>query len=172
MSKDDQIKAMLREVQEKSEKTCDNTSVGIIIYKEGKLLLLERKKPPFGFAPPAGHVDEHGSFKQAAINEVREEVGLIVKSLKLISKGKRENYCRRKGGTWHYWKLYKANVEGELTRSEDETKQAGWYTKDEVANLAERTEKYLAGEISEEDWQNNPGLETTWMLWSKEEKIL
>ncbi len=61
---------------------------------------------------------------------------------------------------------------GELSWSEDETKQAGWYSSDEVEELTRRTEKYLAGEISEEEWRSNPGLETTWLQWSKEVKIV
>lgn len=172
MNKEDEIKEKLREVQEKSEKVCDNTSVGIIIRKEDKVLLIERGKPPFGFAPPAGHVDDHGSFEQAAKDEVNEEVGLEVTKLQLVYEGRRENYCRRKGGTWHDWKLYEAETDGDLNRSFDETKQAGWYSKDQIEELAKRTEKYLAGEISEEEWQNNPGLETTWLQWSKEIKII
>lgn len=172
MSREDEIKANLKEVQEKSDKVCDNTSVGIIIRKDDKVLLIERKKPPFGFAPPAGHVDDHGSFEQAAKDEVYEEVGLTVVGLKLVDERKRENYCRRKGGTWHQWKLYEAEVEGELDPSRDETKQAGWYSKEQIEGLAQRTEKYLAGEIPEEEWQNNPGLETTWLQWSKEIKML
>lgn len=172
MSREDEIKANLNEVQEKSDKVCDNTSVGIMIRRDDKVLLIERKKPPFGFAPPAGHVDDHGSFEQAAKDEVHEEVGLTVVSLKLLDERKRENYCRRKGGTWHQWKLYEAQVEGELEPSLDETKQAGWYSKEQVEELSKRTEKYLAGEISEEEWQNKPGLETTWLQWSKEIKII
>jgi len=172
MSKNDEIKATLKEIQEKSDKTCDNTSVGIIIRKGSKLLLIERKKPPFGFAPPAGHVDDHGSFEQAARDEVREEVGLNVTDLKLIAEGRRENYCRRKGGTWHYWKLYKAGATGDLKRSEDETKRAGWYSNEQIEDLSQRTAKYLADEITEEEWQNNPGLETIWLQWSREIKII
>lgn len=168
MNKEDEIKANLKEVQDKSDKVCDNTSVGIIIRKGDSVLLIERKKPPFGFAPVAGHVDDHGSFERAAKDEVNEEVGLKVVNLKQILEGKRENYCRRKGGTWHYWKLYEAQVEGEIEPSQDETKQAGWYSKEQVEELAKRTEKYLAGEISEEEWQSNPGLETAWFQWSKE----
>jgi len=172
MSKDDEIKANLKEVQEKSDKVCDNTSVGMIIRKDNKILLIERKKPPFGFAPPAGHVDNHGSFEQAAKDEVNEEVGLTVVGLKLITEGRRENYCRRRSGTWHYWKLYEVEVQGDLKPSDDETKQAGWYSKEEVEELAKRTEKYLAGEITEEEWQNKPGLETSWLQWSREIKII
>ena len=83
-------------------KKCDHKSVGILVMRDGKLLLIERKKPPFGFAPPAGHIDEHGGFEEAAINELKEEVGLDVLSLKLAAEGRKENPCRR-GSAWHYW---------------------------------------------------------------------
>ena len=33
-------------------KECDHTSVGMIIKRGEETLLIERKKPPFGFAPP------------------------------------------------------------------------------------------------------------------------
>lgn len=153
-------------------KDCDNTSVGMFIWKNGKLLLIERKKFPFGFAIPAGHVDDHGSFEDAAREEVKEEVGLEVTNLKLIIEGRRENVCRRPGGTWHYWKLYETEVQGDLKPSQDETKKAGWYTKDEIRKLAERTEKYNSGEILDDNWKLSPGLEQNFYEWVKELHII
>lgn len=143
-------------------KICDHTSVGMIVRKENKVLLLERKKYPVGFAPPAGHVDGDESFEIAARRELEEEVGLKVKAIKLIFEGRKDNPCRRTDGTWHYWKIYEVETEGEVTRSLDETKQAGWYTKEEIDKLRERTKKYLAGEVSEADWEKSPGLEVFW----------
>jgi ADP-ribose pyrophosphatase YjhB (NUDIX family) len=75
------------------------------------------------------------SFEDAAKRELKEEVGLDAVSLELIYEGRHENPCRREDGTWHYWKLYRAEVTGEVERSEEETKQAGWYTKEEVEKL-------------------------------------
>lgn len=150
---------------------CDNKSVGILVWQNDKLLLIERKKFPFGFAPPSGHVDEHGSFEQAARNELKEEVGLDAIDLKLIKEGRKDNPCRR-GSTWHYWKIYQAETEGELKPSQEETKQAGWYSKDELKRLANRTEDYLAGTIKEDEWQSQPGLEPVWYDWLKEIKVV
>lgn len=161
-----------REVQEKSVKKCDHTSVGIHVWRDCKLLLIERRKFPFGFAPPAGHVDDRPSFEAAAEEELKEEVGLQVKSLRLIFEGKKDNPCRRESGTWHYWKIYNGEVEGEVQRSSEETKQAGWCSKEEIDNLAKRTEQYLEGKVSEEEWQKSPGLEPVWYQWMKELKII
>lgn len=168
--------------QKTKTKICDNKSVGMIIKRHGKILLIERKKPPFGFAPPAGHIDGKGSFENAAREEVEEEVGLTPKGIKLIAEGKKDNPCRRKGGTWHYWKIYQVDASGgiskldsrqlELKRSKDETKQADWFSTDQIKSLARRTEKYLAGEVPEKEWQQSPGIEPVWCEWFKELNIL
>ena len=102
--------------------------------------MIERAKFPFGFAIPAGHVDEDADYEIAARRELKEEVGLGAKTLELVAEGRKEYPCRREGGTWHYWKIYQATVEGELNRSLDETKQVGWYTKDDVNEMIKKNE--------------------------------
>lgn len=153
-------------------KKCDHTSVGMFVWRNDKLLLIERARFPFGFAIPAGHVDGDETFEKAARRELSEEVGLIAKNLKLISESRKENPCRREDGTWHYWKLYQVTATGEINRSKDETKMAGWYTKDEIKKLADKTEKYNRKEISEDEWNKNPGLELIMYEWFKELKII
>lgn len=160
------------EKKEGKTKVCDNKSVGMIIKKGDNILLIERRKPPFGFAPPAGHVDDKGSFDNAARKEAEEEVGLTVKKIDLIAEGRKENHCRREGGSWHYWKIYEVETIGDVKRSQDETKQAGWFSADEIKTLAQRTEQYLAGGVPEEEWQQSPGMEPVWVEWFKELGIL
>jgi len=159
------------EKQETKIKDCDNTSVGMFIWKDNKLLLIERKKFPFGFAVPAGHVDNHGSFENAAKEEVQEEIGLKLTKIKLIAEGRKNNRCRREGGNWHYWKIYEVEAEGNIKPSGNETKQAGWYTKEQIKRLSKRTERYLRGKLSEEEWQALPGIETVWYEWFKKLEI-
>ncbi len=153
-------------------KICDHTSVGMFVWKGDKLLLIERKKFPPGFAVPAGHVDEDKNFEQAAKRELKEEVGLDATELKLIAEGRKENKCRREGGSWHYWKLYKSETIGDIKGNTDETKQAEWYTKEQIRKLAEKTEKYSKKEISEEEWTENPGLEPVMYEWFKKLGII
>jgi len=153
-------------------KICDHTSVGMLVWRNDKLLLIERKKFPFGFAPPAGHVDGDEDFVTSAKRELQEEVGLETVELKLLIEGKKNNACRREDGTWHDWKIYQVEVRGEIKRSEDETKQAGFYNKESLLVLADKTEQYLRGEIKEEDWEKSPGLEPVWYEWLKELKII
>ena len=136
-------------------KYCDHTSVGVLIFnKAGELLLIDRGTFPFGMAPPAGHVDEHGSYEQAAIDEVREEVGLEVLDLELVAEGRVENPCRRVNGTWHYWKVYRATADGELNLSPRETRGAEWCDVPRLRELG-------ALGVSEE----SEHLESVWKYW-------
>jgi 8-oxo-dGTP diphosphatase len=121
-------------------KICDHTSVGMFVWKEGKLLLIERRKFPPGFAVPAGHVDGDDTYEEAAKRELKEEVGLDAVKLELVYEGRRENPCRREGGTWHHWKIYKVEAAGEVKRSEEETKQAGWYSVEEMRAMYDKIE--------------------------------
>ncbi len=156
------------------QKKCDHTSVGMLVWKDEKLLLIERRKFPFGFAIPAGHVDGDSTFEDAAIRELREEVGLDSINLEPVYDIKKENPCRREDGTWHHWKIFKTEIigEGELKRSESETKQANWFDKDQIRALAEKTARYFDKKISDEEWEKSPGLEPVMYEFFKELKII
>lgn len=57
-------------------------TVDIIIEIEGKIVLIKRKNPPFGWALPGGFVDYGESFEDAALREAKEETSLEVKDLR------------------------------------------------------------------------------------------
>ncbi|MEU4234357.1 NUDIX hydrolase [Nonomuraea sp. NPDC026600] len=149
-------------------KRCDNTSVGILIHDDqGRLLVFNRATLPWGAAPPAGHIDDHGSPEQAATAEVSEEVGLTVDSLELIARRWRDNRCRRADGpqgVGHEWFIYRAEVHGELAPSPRETRNARWLTAGELQVLSLRTALYAYGDITEAEWQHEPGIEPVWVL--------
>ena len=68
-----------------------------IIIRNGKLLLIHRQKPGRDYyVLPGGGVDLEESFEEACIREVREETGLDVLALRLVSRyitlEKEENY--------------------------------------------------------------------------------
>ena len=150
---------------------CDNKSAGMLVWKDDRLLLIERGRFPFGFAIPAGHVDGDPTFEISARRELKEEVGLNAIDLKQVIEGRKNNSCRR-GGTWHYWKIYQVIATGEINRSKEETKKVDWYTRDQIRELANKTEKYNNKLISDEDWQKNPGLEPVMYEWFKQLKII
>lgn len=154
------------------DKVCDHTSVGMLVWKDGRLLLIEREKNPFGMAPPSGHVDGDPSFAVAARRELKEEVGLIAKNLILVAKGDIMNPCHRRDGNWHHWEIYNVEVEGVIHTDPYEVKRATWFTQQEIRQLARRTEAYIAKAVPEEEWLVRPGLEQVWYEWFKRLNII
>lgn len=151
---------------------CDHTSVGILVFQDEKLLIIDRKRPPLGLAAPAGHVDKHGNpddpeeqqYEQAAGNELEEETGLSAISLTLIGEGRKENPCRRPDGTWHYWRIYQAEAVGELRPSTEETRGHFWCSRKQMVDLLNNQSVTMNhGEI---------GLEPVWRDWFTEIDIL
>jgi len=57
-------------------------TVDIIIEIDDKIVLIERKNTPFGWALPGGFVDYGESFETAALREAKEETGLEVHHLR------------------------------------------------------------------------------------------
>jgi len=76
--------------------------MGVLVMRRGRVLL-GRRRGSHGegyYAAPGGHIEFGESFEQAARREVREETGLEIADLKLLSVG---NYVfRREDGERHY----------------------------------------------------------------------
>ncbi len=110
-------------------------SVGALIEKDGKYLLINRVKPPLGFAGVAGHINEGESFEESLRREVKEESGLDVESFELLFEEELDwNTCRR-GISVHYWYLFKCFVGGDIEQNINETKSIDWYTLEEIKKL-------------------------------------
>jgi 8-oxo-dGTP pyrophosphatase MutT (NUDIX family) len=142
---------------------CDHRCVGALIQSEQGILLFQRNTPPAGVAGPAGHCDGD-SFVEALIREVWEEVGLWVVRWRFLAEFYDANPCRREyeGEPGHHWQFFDVDVQGEIQASARETKNVRWYAKPELASLAVRTDQRLAGDISDEEWQQNPGFDLPW----------
>jgi 8-oxo-dGTP pyrophosphatase MutT (NUDIX family) len=110
-------------------------SVGAIIRDGQKFLLIDRVKPPLGWAGVAGHVDEGEEPIHALRREVVEESGFTVTDAKLvIEESVGWNECSR-GFKGHYWYVYECNVSGSLEPEALEVKSASWYTRGELKHL-------------------------------------
>ncbi len=57
-------------------------TVDIIIEIGDRIVLIERKNPPYGWALPGGFVDYGESYETAALREAEEETGLRVMGLR------------------------------------------------------------------------------------------
>jgi hypothetical protein len=143
---------------------CDGTSVGVIATDhKGRHLLLRRVKFPPGFAPIAGHGDEHPDRTAAIIAEADEELGVALTDLAVrIEDRPLANACRRvpvPGGPRHLWTVFTAQVEGTPRANRDEAAEPGWYTPGQLQNLAERTIAVACGAAG-----LPVGLEPVWVL--------
>ncbi len=59
-------------------------TVDIIIQWQGKIVLIQRKNPPLGWAIPGGFVDYGESLEEAAVREAKEETGLDVELIRQL----------------------------------------------------------------------------------------
>jgi len=109
-------------------------SVGAIIKKDEKFLLVDRNLMPFGFAAIAGHVDEGEEKEKALVREVKEETNLDVKKFKLLFNGESKYPCVYKFNN-HTWHIYECEVEGKLKGSKKEVKSIGYFSKEEINKL-------------------------------------
>ena len=113
---------------------CNNTSVGIFVLKGNKILLINRKIFPLGYAIPAGHVENNETYLQGAIRETKEEVGIDINTLKLIHHKKYTNPCSR-GAKFHRWKIYITKTNQKVITSKSEVKSFKWVTISEFKKI-------------------------------------
>ncbi len=59
-------------------------TVDAIVVRDGRILLVERRHPPLGFALPGGFVDRDETVEQAVCRETCEETGLTVTRLRQL----------------------------------------------------------------------------------------
>jgi ADP-ribose pyrophosphatase YjhB (NUDIX family) len=65
-------------LRRKREYRGPSPTVDVICVREGKVLLIERRNPPHGWALPGGFIDYGEAAETAAVREVQEEVQLDV----------------------------------------------------------------------------------------------
>lgn len=111
-------------------------SVGALIFRDGKYLLINRALPPPGFACVAGHVDVGETPELALAREVLEEVGLTVTSSRLILHEEIDwETCTQQVGV-HEWSVFTCEVSGRVHFNRREVLSGGWYSLDEISRLS------------------------------------
>lgn len=118
-------------------------SVGAIIKNDkGEILMIDRLKQPFGWACPAGHIDEDEEPLDALLREVKEETGLdIVSHTEYRINYSTDDYtdcpqeaCSR-GIKFHMWFIYDVVATGDLIFKADEVKAIKWCSIEEIKTL-------------------------------------
>ncbi|MBU1920863.1 NUDIX hydrolase [bacterium] len=98
-------------------------TVDIAVIRAGKILLIERKNPPAGWALPGGFVDYGESAEAAAVRELQEETGLRANNLRLFGVYSEPGRDPR----FHTLSVvYLADAEGEA-RAGDDAGRAAWF---------------------------------------------
>lgn len=143
-------------VRERDEKAAEklsekgklmHVSIGAVIVREKRHLLLDRRRYPFCHAIIAGHLHKGETPEMGIIREVIEEGNLEVKELKLIFHGIIEGDRCRRGADIHEWYLFECQCDGE-PKENSEARQIEWVAKEDLCkiNLCLTTE-YLFKQI-------------------------
>lgn len=108
-------------------------SAGAIIKNgEGKVLMLDRQNFPFGWACPAGHIEDNETPEQAVAREVFEETNLKVEEYNLlIHEFVVWNECKR-GGKGHDWFLFEITKWSGEIKQNHESKNLQWLSIEEI----------------------------------------
>ncbi len=118
------------------EKNYWHESAGTFVFNErGEILLLNRNKFPFAYTVPAGHVERGENSQMAALREIREEVGLKLKNLELVTEEDLTKDPCRRGADHHRWHLYKAQINNDKILVNDESSNFVWKKPQDTLNL-------------------------------------
>lgn len=132
--------------------TQPRVTVGAIVLKENKILLVKRKRPPHQgcWAIPGGKIELGETIQQAAEREIKEETGITIRAKDPIYIF---DYIERDEGgdiCFHYVIIDVAAdyLSGDL-QAGDDAEMANWFTMDEAEKLAltSSTKKLLKEKI-------------------------
>lgn len=171
-------------------KKCDNKSVAILVRKDDKILVIERKQYNFGFALTAGHQDGDDPLT-CAKKELGEEVGLNMEQGVVVLEMKLQNPCKRENGSYHDWSVVEAvkwSGDVNIVQPDDEAKSYLWVDKEAISAMVKKLEdfaKKIDVSLTKENlpeivrktnespaWAQNPGLEPPMYFLFKELHII
>ena len=145
-------------------RVCDQRSTGLLVVRDGSLLLKTPSAYPGGYAPLYGHCDGL-SFPESA-RALCAQFGLAEPVVRGADEGWRPDMCDRprpaaaeRAG--HRWLIYR------LVSSVGEPQGEGlrWWNRKELQDLADRTVAYARGALRDGAWRAAPGVAAVWISW-------
>ncbi len=124
--------------EEAHDKNLLHNEVGIFIINDKKEILLQKRSANKRFNPNkwglcAGHVDAYETLEEAALREIKEEVGLDVSIEELIPYGEKEVTIKDSNSHITYFYYVKCNKkEDEFIIQEEELSKVKWFNIDEI----------------------------------------
>ncbi|MFB6181237.1 MAG: NUDIX hydrolase [Candidatus Nanohalobium sp.] len=122
-------------------------TVGVIVKHRDEILLLKRRKYPYSYTIPAGHLEQEEDPDKAVKRELKEETGVEAggEEFNQVFRGRIEDPCRR-GCDIHDWNLYIYRPEQKpSTKTNDEAEKTEWVQTEDISRkeLTRPTEKFL-----------------------------
>lgn len=118
-----------------------HNEVGVFIINDKGEILLEKRSPNKRYSPNkwglcAGHVDTGETLTDAAIREIKEEIGIIVNENDLIPFGNYETFIDETNShLTHFFYLECNNDIAEFTIQKEELSEVKWFKIDKVIEL-------------------------------------
>lgn len=127
--------------EEAHDKNLLHNEVATFIINDNKQILLQKRSANKRFNPNkwalcAGHVDAHESLEDAALREIKEEVGLDVSLKKLHPFGERELTMGESNSHITYFYYIKSNKkESDFIIQEEELSEVKWFDIDKIIEM-------------------------------------
>ena len=126
----------------------------IIVDSRNRLVLIERKNYPFGWALPGGFVDLNESCENAAVREALEETSLHVELVQQLHTYSDPGRDPRKHTVSV---IYEARViKGEL-KAADDAKNAGWYDVNHLPEIIAFDHREIISDFTKRKCFHGPG---------------
>ncbi len=137
------------EKEEAHDKNLLHNEVAVFVINNNYQVLLQKRNPHKRFNPNkwalcAGHVDAKESLEDAALRELKEEIGVEFSKKELIPFAKREFSIQDTNSHITYFYYVKCNKkDSEFVIQKEELSEVKWFSFDEIIDRIERKDNTI-----------------------------